>query len=69
VDERLGLEEALRLRPARKRAVLVLRYFEDLPESEVAQIMGSSVGTVRSQTHQAIQRLRELVGETIDLEA
>lgn len=53
----------------RKRAVLVLRYYEDLSESEVAKIMGCSVGTVRSQTHQAIVRLRELVGETVTLEA
>ncbi|GGO62464.1 SigE family RNA polymerase sigma factor [Nonomuraea cavernae] len=69
VDTRLTLAQALRSLPARKRAVLVLRYYEDLPESEVAKIMGCSVGTVRSQTHQAVARLRELVGETITLEA
>ena len=70
VDDRLTLEQALRRLPAKKRAVLVLRYFEDLPESDVARIMGCSIGTVRSQTHQAVkQRLRELVGETVRLEA
>ncbi|MEV0593314.1 SigE family RNA polymerase sigma factor [Nonomuraea cavernae] len=69
VDTRLTLAQALRSLPARKRAVLVLRYYEDLPESEVAKIMGCSVGTVRSQTHQAVARLRQLVGETITLEA
>ena len=46
----------------------MLRYYEDLPESEVATIMGCSVGTVRSQTHQAVARLRELVGEGVPLE-
>lgn len=69
VDTRLTLDQALRALPARKRAVLVLRYYEDLPESEVAKIMRCSVGTVRSQTHQAVARLRELVGENVTLEA
>ncbi|MCK2218331.1 SigE family RNA polymerase sigma factor [Actinomadura sp. ATCC 31491] len=69
VDTRVALDQALRALPVRKRAVLVLRYYEDLPESEVAKIMGCSVGTVRSQTHQAITRLRELVGEPLTLEA
>ncbi|GAA2431953.1 SigE family RNA polymerase sigma factor [Actinomadura vinacea] len=63
VDLRLTLERALLALPPRKRAVLVLRYYEDLPESEVAQILGCSVGTVRSQTHRAIARLRELAPE------
>ncbi|WP_329091770.1 MULTISPECIES: SigE family RNA polymerase sigma factor [unclassified Streptosporangium] len=69
IENRLTLQQALRALPVRKRAVLVLRYYEDLSESEVAKIMGCSVGTVRSQTHQAIVRLRELVGETVTLEA
>ncbi|WP_101786651.1 SigE family RNA polymerase sigma factor [Nonomuraea indica] len=69
VETRITLDQALRTLPVRKRAVLVLRYYEDLPESEVAKIMGCSVGTVRSQTHQAITRLRELVGEPVTLEA
>ncbi|MER6579483.1 SigE family RNA polymerase sigma factor [Nonomuraea sp. NPDC001023] len=68
VETRLTLAKALRVLPARKRAVLVLRYYEDLPESEVAAIMGCSVGTVRSQTHQAIVRLRELISDTVTLE-
>lgn len=69
VETRLTLQQALRTLPVRKRAVLVLRYYEDLSESEVVKIMGCSVGTVRSQTHQAIVRLRELVGEPVTLEA
>ncbi|MCA2227804.1 SigE family RNA polymerase sigma factor [Nonomuraea aurantiaca] len=68
VETRITLAKALRVLPARKRAVLVLRYYEDLPESEVAKIMGCSVGTVRSQTHQAVARLRKLVGESVILE-
>jgi RNA polymerase sigma-70 factor (sigma-E family) len=61
IDLRLSLEQALLTLPPRKRAVLVLRYFEDLPEAEVAEILGCSVGTVRSQAHRAIARLRQLV--------
>ncbi|MBE1532636.1 SigE family RNA polymerase sigma factor [Actinomadura algeriensis] len=60
VDLRVTLQRALLALPPRKRAVLVLRYYEDLPEREVAEIMGCSVGTVRSQTHRALARLREL---------
>lgn len=66
VDLRLSLERALLALPARKRAVLVLRYFEDLPETQIAEILGCSVGTVRSQTHRAIARLRELAPELTD---
>jgi RNA polymerase sigma-70 factor (sigma-E family) len=61
VDLRVSLEQALLALPPRVRAVLVLRYFEDLPEAEVARIMGCPVGTVRSQTHRALARLRELL--------
>jgi len=58
VDARLALWAALRALPPRRRAVLVLRYLEDLPESQVAEILGCSVGTVRSQSHRAVAQLR-----------
>ena len=61
VDARLALEAALRTLPPGKRAVLVLRYLEDLPEAQVAQLLGCSVGTVRSQTHKAIAQLRTVL--------
>jgi RNA polymerase sigma-70 factor (sigma-E family) len=61
VDARLVLQSALRALPPGKRAVLALRYLEDLPESQVAEILGCSVGTVRSQTHKAITQLRLLL--------
>jgi len=62
-DLRLSMRaELLRLPPA-QRAVLVLRFFEDLSESQVAEILGCSVGTVRSRTHRAVSRLRRLLGE------
>jgi RNA polymerase sigma-70 factor (sigma-E family) len=59
--ERLALREALLALPPGKRAMLVLRYLEDLPEAQVAEILGCSVGTVRSQTHKAITQLRSVL--------
>ena len=60
-EARVILQEALRALPAGKRAVLALRYLEDLPEAQVASILGCSVGTVRSQTSKAITQLRSVL--------
>jgi len=57
---RVTLSRALGQLTHRQRAVLVLRYYEDLPESEVARILGCAVGTVRSQTARTLARLRTL---------
>lgn len=67
---RLAVAHALRQLTAKQRAVIVLRFYEDLPEAEVAAIMGCSVGTVRSQTHRTLARLRvafpELSEQTLE---
>ena len=60
---RILVRRALTRLTARQRAMLVLRYFEDCPEREVAELLGCSVGTVRSTTHRALARLRTLVPE------
>jgi RNA polymerase sigma-70 factor (sigma-E family) len=62
VDVGADLERALGELTPRQRAVLVLRYFEDLPETQVADLMGCSVGTVKSTTARALDRLREQDG-------
>ena len=48
---------------ARQRAVIVLRYYEDLTEVETAAALGLRVGTVKSSAHAANRRLAELLGE------
>ena len=57
-DVRAQLLDALRDLPRRQRAVVVLRYFEDLTEVETAAALGCSVGTVKSQHARALARLR-----------
>ncbi|WP_329550280.1 SigE family RNA polymerase sigma factor [Streptomyces sp. NBC_01356] len=60
---RVVMRHALSRLTARQRTVLVLRYFEDLPEADVARLLGCSVGTVRSTTHRSLARLRTLAPE------
>jgi RNA polymerase sigma-70 factor (sigma-E family) len=50
--------------PVRQRAVLVLRYFQDLSVEQTAAALGCSTGTVKSQTHHALSKLREALGAT-----
>ena len=58
IAERDVVVQALRCLPVRQRAVLVLRYYDDLPEREVADLLGLSVGTVKSHTARGLERLR-----------
>lgn len=59
-DDRLDLLAALRLLSPRQRTVLVLRYYEDLTEAQTAELMGTAIGTVKSQARDALARLRTL---------
>jgi RNA polymerase sigma-70 factor (sigma-E family) len=60
----LILWQALRRLPNRQRAAIVLRYYLDLPEFEVARQLGVPVGTVKSLAHRGLHRLRERLGAT-----
>jgi RNA polymerase sigma-70 factor (sigma-E family) len=59
VGDRLDLVRALQALPERQRTAVVLRYWADLPEAEVAAVMRCSVGTVRSQAFRGLAKLRE----------
>ncbi|SBT51128.1 SigE family RNA polymerase sigma factor [Micromonospora narathiwatensis] len=67
-DVRLAMRAALRRLPPAQRTVLVLRYYEDLPEARVAEVLGCTIGTVRSRTHRAVTRLRQLLPDVELLE-
>ncbi len=64
-DERLVLRDALAGLAPRQRAVVVLRYFEDLTEKDTAAALGISVGTVKSQARDALARLRGVLGDDL----
>lgn len=57
-DQRDELWRMLLGLPPRMRAVLVLRYFEDLAEADIAAVLGCSKGTVKSQISRGLERLR-----------
>jgi RNA polymerase sigma-70 factor (sigma-E family) len=59
--ERSALWEFVQTLPRKQRAVVVLRYYEDLSEAEVAATLGISVGTVKSQSSRALAALRERI--------
>lgn len=61
VPERVDMRRALECLPRGQRLCLVLRHGMDLSESEVAEVLQVSIGTVKSQTFKGIRRLRELL--------
>ena len=60
-DERDAMWQALAGLPPRQRAVLVLRYYEDLSEADIAEVLGCSRGTVKSQAAKGLLHLRRIV--------
>jgi RNA polymerase sigma-70 factor (sigma-E family) len=61
VEDRLpdhDLWQAVLTLPARQRAAVVLRYYEDLTEAQTAEVLGCSIGSVKSQTHRELATLR-----------
>ena len=62
LDRREVMRRALLQLAPRQRAVVVLRYYDDLTERQTAELLGIRVGTVKSQSRDALTRLRDLVG-------
>jgi len=67
VDRRLVLDRALAQLTPRQRATVVLRFYDDLSERHTAEVLGVSTGTVKSQTHAALARLRAVAPELAEL--
>lgn len=63
-DERRLLWELVQRLPEQQRRAVVLRYYEDLTESETAAVLGVSVGTIKSNTSRGLRRLRQLASAT-----
>ena len=63
--DRPALMQALATLPPRQRAVIVLRYYEDLTVAQTADALGCSLGTVKSQTFDALATLRRFLGDDV----
>ncbi|MBX6769811.1 MAG: sigma-70 family RNA polymerase sigma factor, partial [Actinomadura rubrobrunea] len=57
-----ALGRALERLPARQRLAVMLRYYEDMSENEIAEVLGVSVGTVKSTVSRAMAKLRDDAG-------
>ena len=62
-EERLVLWPHVKALPPRQRAVIVLRYYEQLSEAEIAEVLDCSRGNVKSTAHRALQNLRTALGQ------
>jgi RNA polymerase sigma-70 factor (sigma-E family) len=61
-EERMALWPHVKQLPPQQRAVVVLRYYEDLSEAEIAETLGCSRGNVKSTAHRALKNLRAAIG-------
>ena len=66
-EQRIDLSQALAGLPPRQRAILVLRYFADLQESEIASILDCAPGTVKSSAARALASLRKTLAAQDDI--
>jgi RNA polymerase sigma-70 factor (sigma-E family) len=62
-EDRMALWPHIQELPARQRAVIVLRYYEQLSEAEIADTLGCSRGNVKSTAHHALKNLRTALGD------
>ena len=62
-DYDVGLEEALAVLEEKERTIIVLRFFEEKKLSEIAEIMGENVNTVKSKLYRALQKLKIELGD------
>ncbi|KQY64115.1 MULTISPECIES: SigE family RNA polymerase sigma factor [unclassified Nocardioides] len=67
ITDRLAIWQEVQALPPRQRAALVLRYYEDLTEAQTAEAMSCAIGTVKSQVSAGLRKLRERLGNDIEL--
>jgi len=65
VDEALRVARAMRHLSPIRRAAIVLRYYEDLSEAEIARVLDRPIGTVKSDIHRALRQLKPLLEDDI----
>jgi RNA polymerase sigma-70 factor (sigma-E family) len=65
-QDHTALWDLVQTLPRKARAVVVLRYYEEMTEAETAEVLGISVGTVKSQTSRALATLRERTPQTLN---
>lgn len=65
VHDALQVAEALRVLSPIRRATVILRFYEDLPEAEIARLLDRPLGTVKSDLHRALKQLRPLVEDQV----
>ena len=64
VDEYLRVTEALKALPPIRRATVVLRFYEDMSEAEIARVLDRPLGTVKSDIHRSLKKLKDLLDES-----
>ena len=65
-DEKLTVQQAILKLPDKQRGVILLAYYHDLPQEEIAQILSIPLGTVKSRLHNAMKALKEELKEDFD---
>ena len=63
VDDWLRLSAALKTLPPMRRAAIVLRFYEDMPEADIARVLDRPLGTIKSDIHRGLAKLRPLLDE------
>lgn len=68
VEEWLRVTNALKQLPPLRRAAIVLRFYEDMSEADIAAVLDRPIGTVKSDIHRGLKALRPLLEETTERE-
>ena len=65
IEEALRVAEALQILPSKRRVAVVLRFFEDLTDAQIAHVLNRPLGTVKSDIRRGLQQLKPLLAERV----